>query len=481
MLADSDTAVLLRTIRQVNSPFSWFASDWPLHNHFYRPVPTLTFELDSRLYGNNAAGYGLTNALLAIICVLALFWFLRELTDKPVIATSAAVLFALWTGGGFYGYAADLAGYGCWAALLLTLWNAGKALISPSKVRGEKGESSGKKAPEPDPSGFEVEAAESSPLPSREKERSPLIWKSAKASVAAALLLCYASTELRGEAISNVSQISGRMITWLPSRTASVMAFFALLALAAYARYERVSAERKAKDPAPTDPPATKSTKPAVQVRMPWLWASVAVLASALALASYEQAIMLPAALLGTAVAMKLQGFRVRWGWQVPFWLLLVAYLVLRKELLPSGVSTYQHQQLRFGPAVRDSVLSYVLPNWAMFWQSVQSLGVGIGVLLTADIYLGAFGFASNLYALFAAKKQLALALTGWSLSILTFLPMAFLKPFAWYSFWPMSFRALFAVTICWIGIERLITAVSPPTLQAPPRPDPAPGSLPRR
>src|SRR5687767_2966864 len=78
LLEDTDTKVLLQTIRQENAPFSWFVQDWPLRNHFYRPVSTLVFEVDSRIHGDNAAGFGLTNALLCVGCVLLLFWFLRE-------------------------------------------------------------------------------------------------------------------------------------------------------------------------------------------------------------------------------------------------------------------------------------------------------------------------------------------------------------------------------------------------------------------
>src|SRR5947209_6221642 len=46
LLQDSDTAFLLKTVRERQAPLSWFTGDWPLGNHFYRPVSTLTFEMD---------------------------------------------------------------------------------------------------------------------------------------------------------------------------------------------------------------------------------------------------------------------------------------------------------------------------------------------------------------------------------------------------------------------------------------------------
>jgi hypothetical protein len=96
LLEDTDTATLLRVVQERNSPLSWFLGDWPLENHFYRPVSTLLFEADRAMYGKDAAGYGTTNALLAMACVAALFWFVRELTDRPAFACAAASLFALW-------------------------------------------------------------------------------------------------------------------------------------------------------------------------------------------------------------------------------------------------------------------------------------------------------------------------------------------------------------------------------------------------
>src|SRR4051812_3110536 len=85
LLRDTDTNALLQATRQRQAPLSWFTTDWPLANHFYRPLPTLTFELDDRLSGNDPSGYGWTNAVLCALCVLALFWLVREMTDSPSI------------------------------------------------------------------------------------------------------------------------------------------------------------------------------------------------------------------------------------------------------------------------------------------------------------------------------------------------------------------------------------------------------------
>src|ERR1044072_9224000 len=99
LLADSDTAFLFKVIREKKETLSWFAGDWPLANHFYRPLPTLTFELDNGLYGAIPAGYGWTNALLCALCSLGLLWLLAELFRSPVVAAAGAGLFSLWSLG----------------------------------------------------------------------------------------------------------------------------------------------------------------------------------------------------------------------------------------------------------------------------------------------------------------------------------------------------------------------------------------------
>ncbi|MCG9894016.1 MAG: hypothetical protein MH204_00890, partial [Fimbriimonadaceae bacterium] len=96
MMDDSDTRVLLAKIREVGNPWAWFAGDWPLENHFYRPISTLFFELDNALYRDRAAGYGLTNALLVAAAVMLLYAWLRELLDSRPLASLSAALFGVW-------------------------------------------------------------------------------------------------------------------------------------------------------------------------------------------------------------------------------------------------------------------------------------------------------------------------------------------------------------------------------------------------
>ncbi|HEY3780665.1 MAG TPA: hypothetical protein VGL56_06250 [Fimbriimonadaceae bacterium] len=440
LLKDTDTHTLVEAIRARNAPLSWFTGDWPLQNHFYRPLPTLAFELDNYLYKDNAPGYGATNALLAIACVLLLFWFLREFTNNPVLSSVSSCLFACWVSGSWFWQASAVVQYGSYVGLLVALY-----LLF----------------------------------------QKPIPWPKVRVAVAAFLTLFFASSEVFGATVSPVEALSQNMIAWLPSRTVSVMVVFALLAMASYARYERVSAVKIQKEITPLTPPATKGTAITKATKTAWLWAVVAVIGTALAFCSYEQAVMLPAALLGVAIAMRLQGYKSRWGWQAAFWLCLVGYMLVRKELLPPGNSDYQKQTLRFGPGVLLTLERYAFPYLAGFWESIGTLSTGLALLLMSDIYVSGLFFIANVTAYVESRRRFVLAFTGWSLSIITFLPMAWLRgagtpSFEYYNFWPLAFRSLFAVVLCWIGVDLLVIAVSPPELKAPARLNPAPGSLPR-
>lgn len=423
LFQDTDTMVLLRTIRERNAPMSWFTSDWPLENHFYRPISTLAFEADNRLYGENAAGFGMTNALLCCLCVLLAAWLWRELTDSVGLTAFATALFGLWHWNGaglFLGYIPWLAG----AVALLGLFRHG----------------------------FKIKW-----------------WLPAVGA------LWYLANELEG-----VKPLS-RVVDWLPGRTASVMTIFCLIAMAAYARYERTSARQKPPKPTALDEPATKSTVQETRSpRWPWIWAVIAVVASALALGSYEQAVMLPTALFGVAVSLRLRRYRVRWGWQIAFWGLLVAYYFARHAFIPAGTSSYQAQQFRHGPGVLLDLVDYLFPSLNVLHMTAQTFDVGWMILLTDKIYLTVAEVAGNVFSVLAAYRHWVLALTGWALAFFAFLPMAWLNYFPHYHYWPMALRALYVAVVAWGTWELCVIAVSPPARQAPRRPSPAPGSLPR-
>lgn len=425
LLDDTDTKAILSGIADRNNAWSWFTGDWPLENHFYRPISTLTFEFDYAQYGSDAAGYGRTNAILAALCILLLFWFLREVSDRPWLAGLASFAFGLWHfAPGIWTSVASLMPYLAVACLI-------------GLFRG------------------------------REQVK-VVLW--------AVLALVYF-----GFAMQPPEDIAGRIVYWLPGRTASTMTVFCLIAMAAYARYERLSARRDPPGP-PTalDLPATKGTEVVAPSRHPWLWAVVAGLALVLALGSYEQAVMLPAALLGVAVMFRWRGYRPRWQWQAAFWAVLVGYLALRHQLVPSDVSRYQAQQFRSGPGVFDSIIYPIFPTYIWVRQLRLSLETGPLILLTAAPWLLVLGIISNFTTHWMTwrDRDAALAVSGLALALVSYLPMAWLKPFEHYWYWPCAMWALYACALIPIVGRAVIRAIGHPVRSAPPRPNPAPGSL---
>ncbi|HWA83088.1 MAG TPA: hypothetical protein VG820_06645 [Fimbriimonadaceae bacterium] len=428
MLKDSDTAFLVKTIRERQAPLSWFAGDWPLGNHFYRPLPTLTFELDNRLYGDKASGYGWTNAILCALCTLALFWFLAEVSTSPPWAFAGAALFTCWT--------VDLGAYFAtplyWAAGLLILVGLYRHSF---KFRHY--------------------------LP-------------------ACLVLCFLANELTIPQMT-ISSLNQFMIGWLPGRTASVMTLFALLAMATYSRYER-SRDKWRPDPEPTatDLPASPRAGKAAVPSYGWLWYGLTLLFVAAALASYEQAVMLPGVLVGEAVFLRLKRRNPNWKAHIPFWLLLGGYFVLRHFLLPAGISQYQAQQFRHGPGVWQDLASYILPNFTaliFFWAGIVE---SFWMIISPFTYSCFLGVASTVATIVKARLNWQTILAGWALSSLAFLPMAWVKQFGHYHYWPLALRTMLILGVGNLAWKLVVIAASPPALQAPARPSPAPGSLPR-
>jgi hypothetical protein len=425
LLQDSDTRAILTALRQRDDPWSWFVSDWPLQNHFYRPIVALSFEWDWRMWGDQAAGYGWTNAILAAACVLTLAWLVWELFR------------ASWQAG--------------LAACLLTVWlrDAGPILAEAST--------------------YVAWATLFFGLILRRRLGWPLI---------AAVVLWFLGSELSG-----ISHLLTRVVQWLPGRTASLMALFCLVALASYARYVRIVSRRPLQSESkPTDPPPTKSTRAIrPRSRYAWVWMVVSLLATALALASYEQAVMLPLVVAVAAWVLDRRGYRASWWWLATFWAVLVLYVVVRATYVSLDPSDYQLQQLRTGPGVRLSLLEYFLPGLLALQPIWINLELGMGVLWVPQFYAQCMRLVSFLVTSVVALRSTERpdVIGGWLMSGLAFLPLAWAKHFDHYHFWPMALRTILLVALFRVAGRAMVNAVSRPALQAPPRRDPAPGSLP--
>src|SRR5271154_1363685 len=121
LLDDSDTTLIITEINRQHDPWRWFHHDWPLDNHFYRPLTSELFELENRIHPHDDYKWGLTCDLLAALTTLGLFLLLRELTDNPLVTPLSSGLFVLWqvNGGSLF---SQLFVYAAGITLLVGLW-----------------------------------------------------------------------------------------------------------------------------------------------------------------------------------------------------------------------------------------------------------------------------------------------------------------------------------------------------------------------
>lgn len=423
LLADSDTAVLLAALRQREAPLSWFTTDWPLENHFYRPISTLIFEADLRLHGEDAAGFGWTNALLCAASVLALAWLAAEVFGSAWAGAMASCLFGVWH--------LQRVWMPTWLPLAIALGACALGVLRSGRLRVEH------------------------------------------------LLVFLGGLFLTEELVGKV-ELDFRMLGWIPGRTASSMTVFALVALAAYVRYERTRKRPLTERPySPYEPPATRSWRSAA-TQGAGRWLALSIVSFALALGSYEQAVIVPIVAACLALPAARNVGRPAWAACIGAVVVLVLYLAVRAAVVPGDVSGYQAQQWRTGPGVWWSLSDYALPAWHALVALGSMIPSGALIAFTPAPYAALGSVLGNLGGVLLAVRVPVFA-GVWLASVVAFAPMAWLKHFDHYHYLPMALRALLVVALVRAFGPLLFSAVSPPRLQAPPRTHPAPGSLARR
>ncbi|MCW5937574.1 MAG: hypothetical protein KIT11_09745 [Fimbriimonadaceae bacterium] len=95
LLQDSDTREILR-VTSNRPPLYWFLHDWPLENHFYRPVSTLTFELDRRIDPGTGEAFARTNAVSAAVAVFLVYLVTSLITTQRNVGLFATGVFTFW-------------------------------------------------------------------------------------------------------------------------------------------------------------------------------------------------------------------------------------------------------------------------------------------------------------------------------------------------------------------------------------------------
>lgn len=230
--------------------------------------------------------------------------------------------------------------------------------------------------------------------------------------------------------LAGLNPLYFRTLGWLPGRTATVMTVFCLVAMAAYLRTLRTGSL--------------------------W-WMTSCLLATTGALMSYEQAVMLPAVLLVLGVW---QHRKIPKGLILGIVTEIAGYLALRAALLPQSTSRYQNQQFRMGAGVWQSLsLSVGLPFTAGL-RLYANAGSSWEVLLLGSTYVEliwlVIPFVFWAWAWRAGHlREVGLPLVA---AAFAFAPMAFLKPFDHYYFWPMAVRVLFVLALARLLLHELGT-----------------------
>lgn len=432
LLKDSDTNFLIFKLNEYNNPWRWFINDWPLENHFYRPISTLFFEYDNRMHPGNNGAFGLTNALICSLAVLALYWFLCEVKRSIPVALVGTYLFASWTLGGWF------LGSGYQTIVSILPWIALVAILG-RMIAAKK-------------------------------------WNWAS------LIVGLGGFYVWNQLICQQSYMAQHTMYWLPGRTATSMAIFALVALASYMRFERLGAPMSAAlEVSATDLPATRSSSQNSEPKNVWGWFVLSLLSTAIALGAYEQAVMIPAMIFILGVWLRVNRQQTRFSFQILFWAVLVAYIVYRVQIIPVQPSGYQKQQFRNGPGLWIDIFNYILPGVFGIYASFNALSSGALVLMTESFWPPLASFFTNVSAWVSlGKKAIWKPAIALSLALFAYLPMAFLKQFGHYHFFPAAMMTLFVISLFEAYWPKLVRAVSPSALQAPKRVERAPGSLPK-
>jgi len=157
------------------------------------------------------------------------------------------------------------------------------------------------------------------------------------------------------------------------------------------------------------------------------------------------------------------------WANLALFWGLLVAYLLVRRQLVPSDVSEYQAQQFRSGPGVILDLANYLFPVGGQFSNLWGTLELGAIALLTGTPFLIVGLAAGNVMALVQGyrSRERWLIFASLLMGFFAFLPMAWLKFFSHYHYFPAVFFSLFVVQMVRVAFRSLRTALSPPPVDA--------------
>lgn len=392
--ADTDTVAMLDAMRETGGLagwWRWFTGDWFLQNGFYRPTTCLSLLIDYTLYGEVGWGYRLTNWLLALGTALGAYALLMLLAPRwlPMqhqnrwqgwlFATAGAVTLSLQSTGAL----SALRGMSAW--WLLGLWMVGIGFPYLREIR-EKGICF-------------------------VRQRGWQWWLGAGAFFWGWDRLVHGSY--------------GRLIVWVPSRTALLATCLTVWAMYLLLRWGETGKGR-------------------------FLLGGSILYAGALG--AYEQPLMMVVAPLAMLLLTTRREERGRMAVALAVLMALAGgYLALRGALLPPTLSGYQQQQLRSNLAL--GVLHWLetlfpIVNHLRYWMTVGVHPYQFFFKAAWDTLVADLAFVG---VAMAAWRWWRWFLWWWLWQAATYLPMSLLHPFEHYYYLPqVAQNALDLALVTW-------------------------------
>lgn len=376
-LENHDLRFLLTSVRDRDAPLSWFVSDWPLYNGFYRPLPTLSFELDNALFYNHLSLYRWQNFLIALGCAFLTVWFVWELFRSCLGAIACGLVFSLWQSGITNLLPLETVGLIVGGLLFLYgLWPRHGGLVK---------------------------------------------WF----VVGCLVYMVFRELSLESQRLDIVqATFSFRSIGWPVGRTATLFAFFGLVTIASYCRFERSGS---------------------------LFWGILSLVALLGCFGSYEQCVVMPAVLLACAIALRIQGVRVHWLYHILPIGMTTIYVVLHSIYLPPD-TRYRSQALRGLQGGLRQLTEWVFPASIEIRVNRVMIdpAIGIWVVVLQDFWINLIRIVANVTAYVEARSQWLPILFGLLVSAGALAPLAFQHPLVHYLYYPLSIRSMVAVWLAY-------------------------------
>jgi hypothetical protein len=375
-----DTRSFAHLIPLEKNPLSWFWSDWPLKNGFYRPIPALSFLFDIKLFGPHFQLYRIQEFVVAIACAFASTWLVWEITRRKKWAIASGMLFSILQTD--VGLRLELA----WTLPILTA------------IYGHHLYKRGLLAP------------------------IALIQL-----VILTVVLGYELSKPPGEGDWYRGTFGYRSMGWPPGRTSAFLALTALTCLAAFARWLR-----------------------------DWdlKWLGISILGFGVSFLNYEQAVILPALLVGVLVVTR------PFEWKralLPIALSVVfTALYWRWHVVHIPMNTaYQYYHRRGNVSAILDVVEYLMPG-------THGLGLFSHAFHLAQLkpcftdirFLGILlSIATTIWVFQSLDRNVRWSIFAILASAVAFAPLCLAKPLYHYAYFSSCLRPLFWVSLgytCW-------------------------------